>query len=287
MRITVNGTELWFDVEGAALVPDGDAMRERPVILALHGGPGLDHAYFKPFLTPLTAFAQLVYLDLRGQGRSGRPPLETCTVEQMADDTAACCRVLGLERPVVLGHSFGGTVALTLALRHPELAGRLVLVETTACWSADQAEALALLEAWYGPAVRAAAGLIEGDTSAEAKADFDRLVFPTYVWDAALRAPIMAAVGRSGYVHALADHFWGGLADAYDLRPRLGEIRWRTLVVVGERDWRTPPSASQTIATGIPGAELLVLPDVGHFPYAEAPETFAAAVGQFMETPGI
>jgi hypothetical protein len=44
MRMAVNGTDLWFDAEGAALVPDGEAMRERPVILALHGGPGLDHA---------------------------------------------------------------------------------------------------------------------------------------------------------------------------------------------------------------------------------------------------
>jgi len=285
MRIAVNGTDLWFDVEGAALIPAGDAMRERPVILGLHGGPGLDHAYFKPFLTPLTTFAQLVYLDLQGQGRSGRPLLETCTVEQMADDTAAFCQVLGLERPVVLGHSFGGTVALTLALRHPDLAGRLVLVDTTACWSADHAEALVLLEAWHGPGVRAAARSIEGHPSAAAKADFNQLVFPTYVWDPALRAPIMSAVARSGYVHALADRFWGGLADAYDLRARLNEIRWPTLVIVGERDWRTPPSASRTMAAGIPGAELLVLPDVGHFPYAEAPGAFAAAVGQFVETP--
>jgi proline iminopeptidase len=286
MRIAINGTDLWFDTEGAALVPDGDAMRERPVILALHGGPGLDHAYFKPFLMPLTTFAQLVYLDLRGQGRSGQPPLETCTVEQMADDTVAFCRVLGLERPIVLGHSFGGTVALALALRHPDLAGRLVLVDTTACWSADHAEALALLEAWHGHAIRAAARSMEGNRSAEAMADFNRLVFPTYVWDPALRATVMAALRRSGYVHALADRFWGGLADAYDLRDRLGEIRWPTLVIVGERDWRTPPSASRTIAAGIPRAELLVLPDVGHFPYAEAPEAFATAVGQFLETPG-
>jgi proline iminopeptidase len=285
MRIAVNGTDLWFDVEGAALVPDGAAMRERPVILALHGGPGLDHAYFKPFLTPLTTFGQLIYLDLRGQGRSDRPPLETCTVEQMADDTAAFCRVLGLEHPVVLGHSFGGTVALSLALRHPDLVGRLVLVDTTACWSADHAEALALLEAWHGPAVRDAARAMEGDRSAAARADFNRLVFPTYIWDPALRAPVMAAVGRSSYAHALADRFWGGLADAYDLRARLGEIRWPTLVIVGERDWRTPPSASRTIAAGIPGAELLVLPDVGHFPYAEASEAFATAVGQFLGTP--
>ena len=286
MRIAVNGTDLWFDAEGAALVPDGDAMRERPVILALHGGPGLDHAYFKPFLTPLTTFAQLVYLDLRGQGRSGRPPLETCTVEQMADDTAAFCRVLGLERPVVLGHSFGGTVALTSGAAPPRPRGAI---------GARRYDRLLVGRPRRGPGtLRGVARarspcrrtLDGGRPSAAARADFNRLVFPTYVWDPALRAPVMAAVGRSGYVHALADRFWGGLADAYDLRARLGEIRWPTLVIVGERDWRTPPSASRTIAAGIPGAELLVLPDVGHFPYAEAPEAFAAAVGQFMEMPG-
>jgi proline iminopeptidase len=92
-------------------------------------------------------------------------------------------------------------------------------------------------------------------------------------------------VRRSGSAHELADRFWGCLADAYDLRGRLGDVRWPTLVIVGERDWRTPPSASRTIAAGIPGAELLVLPDIGHFPYAEAPEAFATAIGQFMETP--
>src|SRR3954463_12895893 len=62
VRVTVNRTDLWFDTEGVALVPDGITMRERPIVLALHGGPGLDHAYFKPFLTPLTTFAQLIYL---------------------------------------------------------------------------------------------------------------------------------------------------------------------------------------------------------------------------------
>ena len=60
-----------------------------------------------------------VYLDQRGQGRSGRVPIESCTIEQMADDAAALCRALGIEHPAVLGHSFGGFVALHLALRRP------------------------------------------------------------------------------------------------------------------------------------------------------------------------
>ena len=55
MQLEVNGTRLWFDVDGPALVPDGPAMRERPTVVLLHGGPGsYDHSYFKPDFAPLT-----------------------------------------------------------------------------------------------------------------------------------------------------------------------------------------------------------------------------------------
>jgi proline iminopeptidase len=65
MHVDVNGTRLWFDVDGPALVPDGSAMRERPTIVLVHGGPGTyDHSYFKPDFEPLTRTAQVVYLDL-------------------------------------------------------------------------------------------------------------------------------------------------------------------------------------------------------------------------------
>ena len=123
MYISVNDTKLYFDVEGAHAIPDGPTMRERPTMVLLHGGPGFDHAYFKPYLSALADSAQLVYLDQRGQGRSGRPPIESCTIEQMADDAAAFCLALGITRPVALGHSFGGFVALQLAVRHPDQVG--------------------------------------------------------------------------------------------------------------------------------------------------------------------
>ena len=55
MQVEVNGTKLWFDVDGPGLVPDGSRMRERPTIILVHGGPAsYDHSYFKPGLTPLT-----------------------------------------------------------------------------------------------------------------------------------------------------------------------------------------------------------------------------------------
>jgi dipeptidyl aminopeptidase/acylaminoacyl peptidase len=58
---------LWFDVDGPVLVPDGRAMRERPTVVLLHGGPeSFDHSYFKPEFARLSEAAQVVYLDLRG-----------------------------------------------------------------------------------------------------------------------------------------------------------------------------------------------------------------------------
>src|SRR5690348_9595501 len=99
MRIDVNGTRLWFDVEGAALVPDGGAMRQRPTVVLVHGGPGTyDHSYFKPDFGRLAAQAQVVYLDLRGHGRSAWGDPAAWTLEACADDVRAFCDTLGIAR---------------------------------------------------------------------------------------------------------------------------------------------------------------------------------------------
>jgi proline iminopeptidase len=285
MRLAIEDTELYFDVEGVGLAPEGEGMRARPVILALHGGPGFDHAYLKPFLSALTDTAQVVYLDLRGQGRSGRPPVESCTLERMADDVAAFCRALGLERPAVLGHSAGGFVALHLALRHPDVAGRLVLVDTS---PGDVVGDLGALERRGGAAAVAAAGRVfGGDFSPGAMAEFSRLVLPTYLHDpgAAVAGPLRAALARTSLNAEVASYFFGHLRAHYDVRPRLGEIGVPALVVVGESDWVCPPSASRAIADGIPGAELVVLPAAGHFSFGEQPKAFAATVRRFVSAP--
>jgi proline iminopeptidase len=197
MRITVNDTELYFDVEGPGLVADGPTMRDRPTLLALHGGPGFDHAYFKPALSQLADTVQVVYLDLRGQGLSVRPPTEIFTLEQMADDVAAFCATLGIDRPIVLGHSAGGFVALNLAVRHPHIAGRLILMDTAAA-TADMGDAMATLEQRHGRDARAAAErMFGGDFSDAAMTDFMRLVFPAYVYDPSKFGTDGEAVGRS------------------------------------------------------------------------------------------
>jgi pimeloyl-ACP methyl ester carboxylesterase len=139
VRVEVNGTQLWFDVDGAALEPDGSTMRERPTVVLLHGGPGsYDHSYFKPDFTALTAHAQVVYLDLREHGRSARHDPAGWTFEVCADDVRAFCDTLGITQPVVYGHSMGGFIAMLYGARHPGHAGALVLQSTNARFDLDR-----------------------------------------------------------------------------------------------------------------------------------------------------
>jgi pimeloyl-ACP methyl ester carboxylesterase len=132
MHVSVNGVRLFFDVEGAKLVPDGPRMREKPTLLMLHGGPGFDHSIYKPAYSALADIAQVIYLDHRGNGRSEDGPPESWNLAQWGDDVRTFCDVLGIADPIVLGASFGGMVALAYATRHPDHPSKLVLISTEA-----------------------------------------------------------------------------------------------------------------------------------------------------------
>ena len=110
MRISLGDVSLWFDVSGPSVIPQGDTTAERPVVVAVHGGPGLDHMTVKSALGPLAGDFQVVYFDLRGHGRSDHSSAEFWNVRSWADDLRRLCDALGQRQPVVLGSSFGGNV---------------------------------------------------------------------------------------------------------------------------------------------------------------------------------
>ncbi len=132
MFAAVRDTRIYFDVEGSGLVPDGPNMRERPVAMVIHGGPGSDHSGFKPGFTPLAARLQLVYFDHRGQGRSDRGDPATYTLDENVEDMEALRRHLGLGPVVSIGTSYGGMVAMAHAARYPASVSHLVLIVTAA-----------------------------------------------------------------------------------------------------------------------------------------------------------
>ena len=86
MRISLGDVSLWFDVSGPSVIPQGDTTVERPVLVAVHGGPGLDHLTVKSALGPLAEDFQIVYFDLRGHGRSDHSSPEFWNMRTWADD---------------------------------------------------------------------------------------------------------------------------------------------------------------------------------------------------------
>jgi proline iminopeptidase len=283
MRVAVNGTDIYFDVDGSELEASGSRLTSRPTLVALHGGPGFDQGYLRPGLEPLRRHAQVLYPDLRGQGRSGRPPLESCTLEQMADDLAALCAIVGIEHPVVFGHSAGGFVAMHLAIRHPTLPSGLILCDTAATLAPlpDDHPPASLLERGGEEAVAAGRRLFGGDFSTASLEAFERLVWPLYAAPGHEDIPARL-MSLSTIEPNLVRHFFSKLAPAYDVRQELAAISAPTLVLVGSHDWVCPPAASRDLARRIPGSELVELSGSGHFGFSEEPEAFMAAVGAYL-----
>jgi proline iminopeptidase len=276
MQILVNGTRLWFDVDGVALAPESATMRERPTVVLVHGGPGTyDHSYFKPWFGRLAHVAQVVYLDLRGHGRSDWGDASEWSFERCADDVRAFADALGIVRPIVLGHSMGGFVAMLYGARHPGHAGGLILQSTMARFDLDR-----LVEGFRDIGGDEIAELALRDYGGDEIGDAEwALVFGAFgpvVPDAQelarrIRNPAVAERGMD-LMHQL------------DVVDQLKRIDRPTLVCVGALDPVTPVTASLEIERALsPGVgRLEVLPGAGHFPWLDAPDRYWPVIEAFI-----
>ena len=280
MRIAVNGVELFFDVYGSGLAARGNELVDKPVIVALHGGPGIDHSQFVPWLTPIADAAQLILVDHRGNGRSSRPPVETRTLANMADDLEALRKALGLGRIVVFGMSFGGMLALTYAATYPDSIAGLIPCATAASNEALE-RALSGMHDLSSTEQREALARLRHGTVQSAE-DLDRVfgaLARFYEYDPQRTPP--------GGFKPIADidmlnWFFARERQTYDVRAQLGRITAPTLVLTGRHDKIAPPFASDEILKGIPQAEQEIFEESGHRLMREENAKFLQTVRNFL-----
>jgi proline iminopeptidase len=278
VRVQIGDLRLFFDVEGARLVPDGPRLREQPTLLLLHGGPGFDHSSFKPEFSVLCDVAQIVYLDHRGQGRSDRGPPDQWRIASWADDVRAFCEALEIERPVVLGQSFGGFVAMAYAARHPDHPAGLVLSSTAARWVAERS--VRVFRRLGGDEVAEAARRFWDEPSAETVADYARLCFPLYT-----RTPQDPDARERTRFHLELMYAWEeSEGKTLDLRADLARIRCPTLVIAGDDDPVTPLEAAEEIVASLPPdlARLEHFPKTGHGVYRDRPDDYFRLLRDFL-----
>jgi proline iminopeptidase len=282
MRAKVRGTEIFFDVDGMGLVPDGDRMVQRPVVFLLHGGPGGDHAGFKTQLGVLSDTAQLVYVDHRGSGRSSRSEPESWTLENNIDDLDALREHLGLEKISVLGSSYGGMVAIGYAIRYPQRIANLVLVSTAASFRFLD-DARQIVERQGTPdQQRVCQWLWDGTfESQEQLREYYRLMGPSYstTFDA---DKFEETWGRGIRNFDQLNRGFSDFLRTFDYTDQLHTIACPTLVLAGAHDWICPPNHSRLIAEKIPRAHLKVFARSAHSIAADEPAAFHTAVRGFL-----
>jgi proline iminopeptidase len=278
MHIEVNGARIWFDVVGPQLVPDGERMVERPTLIVMHGGPGFDHASLRPYFDRFADTHQVLYIDHRGNGRS-TGERETWTLAQWGDDVHGLCQTLGIERPVVLGQSFGGMVAMSYAARHPEGPSKLILSSTAG--RMELAATYAMMERLGGPEARQIAQAFWSAPSAAGAEAYMRVCMPLYnpgpPQDGSNRA-------RAILRQQVMFHFIEGEQRSMDLLAPLSAVRCPTLVMAGGRDPITPLSCAEAIVAALPEgvAELVVFENAGHGIYRDEPERGEQELRRFL-----
>jgi proline iminopeptidase len=255
-------------------------------LVCINGGLLFDHGALWPSLAPLAAGRQLVFFDQRGRGASTAPPgPRAARIEHDAGDVAALREALGIARWDVLGHSWGGGIAMLAAAQDAAAVRRLVLVDAvgpTSWW----------LKELHG---RALARLPEPERGAlaaldpRALAEPDPLVHATYArtfapaWFAELElAPLFTpplALSATGAAVAARLR-----REGYDWRERLATITAPTLVAHGDND-PLPQRVARELAALLPHARLAVIPHAGHMPFWERPEELFPVVAAFLDDP--
>jgi len=279
--VTRDGHRTYYRVEG-------DFASGQPPLVLLHGGPGLPHGYFEP-LVALADERAVIFYDQLGCGRSNQPDDDSLwTFDTFVDELDAVVAHLGLERFSLLGHSWGGWLALEWLLRQPRpaLAG-LVLASTCASLPA------------FGRMTRALKSMLSQETQDaldrhEAAGTTDDPEYSAasfaYIRTFMVRADpipdslLTAAAQKNGHIATIMQgpewNVNGRIAD-WDVTARLGEIGVPTLVTSGRFDEMTPWIVEPLVA-GIRGAEWVVFDESAHVAHVEEPDRYVSVVRDFL-----
>ncbi|MEV4110705.1 alpha/beta hydrolase [Nonomuraea sp. NPDC049695] len=272
-----DGTNLAYHVYG-----------EGTPVVCLPGGPMQDSDYLGE-LGGLPAHRQLIMVDPRGTGRSATPQdAASYRCDRLVDDVEALREHLGLDRFDLLAHCAGANLAVLYAARHPDRVGRLALITPSTfavgIWATgeDRLELARLRkdEPWFGTAFAALEEIVGGNVTDDNRKAIDPFFYGR--WDAAAQAHHAAQAGRRNEEAAAA---YGG-EGAYDpeaTRAALAAFDAPVLVLAGEVDLNSIPSAVAEFAKLFPNAEFVVQPEAGHFPWVDDAGRFVATTAPFLD----
>lgn len=274
-RRKVNGTDLYMDIRGKG-----------EYVLVVHGGPGLNHSYFQPYLDGMEKDFRLVYFDQRACGQSAIPPTDSISIKLMVDDIEDIRKELGIEKLNILSHSWGGVLAAWYGITYPSHVKKLIFCDPAMFSREYDAEAAALMrqKSTKQDSVDRAQIMAKGDLDVP---DYEKLFLLTFQLSAYNRSNISAlhlnlpqnfkAANEALFTALSADPAMR--ANLYD---SLHSFHFPVLIVHGASDI-IPLAAIKRLKEEIPQARIEIMNHSGHFPFVEEPEYFRKTVTQFLK----
>lgn len=273
-KITVRGISLHVKIYGKGY----------PLVL-MHGGPGAD-LYTLLSFKPLADQFTLVFYDHRCNGRSVGPDVTTMTMENLTADADALRQAFGFEKWAVLGHSFGGNVALEYALRYPQNLSHLLLVNSGADyrWPSDNA-CKVLAKRGYSPEMveltrRYFNGQIEPREMFPSLMKLGKAYSPhiklsklPHMMYAGMRTRLQPKAMIFGETQVLKN---------WNIMDRLHEIAVPTLIMAGREDFVYPPESQEEMAARITNARLELIDRSGHNPQDEQTDEVLRLIRGFL-----
>jgi proline-specific peptidase len=283
-RAQVPGGEVWFKIVGA-----GDAVP----LLTLHGGPGAGHDYLEP-LAALQSDRPVVFFDQLGCGRSAKPDDPSLwRIERFVEEVVTVRTALGLDRIHLLGHSWGGWLAIEYMLTQPSGVLSLILASTSASvpqWAGEVDRLKTTLPQEAQDTIRRHEGT--GDFEAP---EFEAAMMEFYrryvcrldPWPEPLMRSLNNLMGDpvsfSCYraIQGPTEFTITGNLKDWDRIDRLGELNVPTLLTFGGHDEFTTPCA-ESLQRGIAKSEKRIFEKSAHMAHLEEPEEYAAVIREFL-----
>lgn len=284
-QTVVNDVRLWYKVAGQA---------SGTPLLFLHGGPGYNSYSFEAQGGKvLEGKLRMIYLDQRGSGRSERPWTGVYTMPAMVEDIEALRKQLGVPKLALMGHSFGGALALEYAAAFPQHVSKVVLVSAASSIpDACAARVDFLIKRYPAELAKARAAAVERkETPDDCFFAFnsvpdeirervnDETMFP----DMKKVEEQRAVDAKSGLRNTgeLGGALWNGGFLSYRFT-RFERVTMPVLVLAGEEDYAIGLPAQRALARALPKATLVEYAGAGHFPYLDAPQRFTQDVLGFL-----
>lgn len=264
-----------------------------PLIIVLHGGPGLDQTYLLPQMLEFSKNYQLVFYDQRGSGKSLSLDALSGTginMNQFVKDLDALREHLGHKKFILMGHSFGGLLGIHYAILHQARVSSLILINPSPVTTQGLEAFLKSYNQKLLPiqseinSIATSKPFLEGDP--QSVENFYRKLLsiyfnnPNLVHNLSLHFSIKSSLSSFNIYKIFLKNYF---LIPHDLRPNLKKIKCPTLVLACSSDV-TPLWTTQEISANIPKSKITILKNSGHFPYIEQPESFFNEIHQFLKT---